>query len=280
VDERPKSRRSDRISIELPIQVVGADAMGQQFIEPAHTLLISRHGALIVVKRRLVPEEEMTIVNTQLHNEADVRVIGHVQTRPDGEVYGVALLDSSKDLWHVEFPPLSEAEKALARSLLECSGCHKREVFYFNEVDLEVFGVKQELIRQCKSCGVATMWRYVGGTPKTPETPAEVAEAKPQPEQKPEPAPDERRRHPRARVNLLACLSTNGLEDIVQCEDVSRGGFCFVSEMCYPVGLNTEAAMPYSKTGGNIFVPSRIAHSRELPDGHFRHGVAYKPTRQ
>lgn len=124
------------------------------------------------------------------------------------------------------------------------------------------------------------MWRYVGGTPKAPETAAEVAEAKPQPEQKPEPAPDERRRHPRAKVNLLACLSTNGLEDIVQCEDVSRGGFCFVSEMCYPVGLNTEAAMPYSKTGGNIFVPSRIAHSRELPDGHFRHGVAYKPTRQ
>jgi hypothetical protein len=275
VAERPRGRRSDRISIELPIQVAGTDAMGQQFIEPAHTILISRHGGLIVVKRKLLPEEELTILNTQLRNEAEVQVVGHVHTQPDGDVYGVALVDSSKDLWQVKFPPLDESEEALARVMLECSSCHTREVFYFNEVDLTVFGIKQELIRQCKSCGVSTMWRHVGETLRAPEP---VVEAKPQPEPEPEATPQERRRHARARVKLLACISQNGKEEVVNCEDVSRGGFCFIGQKRYSVGLEMDAAVPYSKAGGNIFVPSRVVNCQELPDGRFRHGLAYKAT--
>jgi hypothetical protein len=268
-------RRSDRVSIELPIQVVGMDAMGRQFTEPAQTVLISRHGGLIVINRKLLPEEELTIVNTQLRNEAQVRVVGHVETRPGGDVYGIALLDPSKDLWQAGFP-LVESEKALARVLLECHSCHTRQVFHFNEIDLEVFSIKQELVRQCKSCGTVTQWRYIGKAPEAPESVAEVAEVKPRPEAEAGSTRQERRRHPRVKISLLACVRRSGVEEVVQCENISRGGFCFTNEKRYSVGLEIDAAVPYSKGGGNIFVSSQIVRCQELRDGRFSYGVTYK----
>jgi hypothetical protein len=43
----------------------------------------------------------------------------------------------------------------------------------------------------------------------------------------------------------------------------------------YPEGTHIEAAVPYARSSVNIFVAARIAFQQELPDGSYRHGVAY-----
>jgi len=230
-------RRSDRISIELPIEVIGYDADGAQFKENGHTLLISRHGGLIVLRRKLLPEAELTLINTQLKDEAKVCVVGHFKSRPDGEVYGVALLDVQKNLWQVNFPSLDRADDAFARVLLQCGACHNREVIHFSEVDMEVFTARQELIRSCKSCSGTTVWKQLGvGT--GPTAPVAKAES----ESKHEQAWKDKRRHPRKQVKLVACIRHCGTERIVDCEDVSRGGFSFISKWSYGVDNEVEFA--------------------------------------
>jgi len=264
-------RRSDRISIELPIEVIGYDADGARFVENGHTLLISRHGGMIVLKRKLLPEAQLTLVNMQLKDVAEVRVVGHFKARPDGEVYGVALLDEEKNLWQVNFPSLDRADNAFARVLLQCSTCHSQEVVHFTEMDMEVFTASQELIRSCKLCSAATVWKQLGvGT--GPTVPVGEAES----ESKQEQMWKDKRRHPRKRVKLVACIRHSGNERIVQCEDVSQGGFSFISMWSYAVENEVEAAMPYSRAGGNIFLPARVAHCKERSTGWYKCGVAYQ----
>ena len=268
----PSQRRSDRISIELPIEVIGYDADGSYFIQEGHTRLISRHGGLIVLKRKLPPEAELILVNTQLKDQAAVRVVGHAESEPDGEVYGVAFLDANKSLWRVAFPPMDEAEAALARVLLHCAGCHSQEVVHFTEVDMEIFASKQELIRSCKSCSRATVWKQLG--PETTSAAAPMATA--EPESRHEQSRIEKRRHPRKKVKLLACIRQSGREHVVDCDDVSRGGFCFKGYRKYVVDMEIDVAMPYTRGGGNIFLPARIAHCKAGAAGVFKCGVAYK----
>ena len=265
-------RRSDRISIELPIQVVGNDADGSQFMEHGHTLLISRHGGLIVLRRKLSADSEFTLVNTQLKDEGEARIVGHIASNPDGEVYGVALLDAGKNLWHIDFPPMDEAEVALGRVLLECVACHKQDVVHFTEVELEVFQAKQELIRSCPSCARTTVWKQTESGAG-----AELA-AVAKSESKGKQRGKERRRHARKSVKLVACIRLSGTERMVNCEDVSRGGFSFTSKKSYQTGSEVDAAMPYSRAGGNIFLPARIAHCQERSPGFYKCGVAYKKT--
>lgn len=85
-----------------------------------------------------------------------------------------------------------------------------------------------------------------------------------------------RRRDRRTKVKFNACIRTSGWgEEIVPCEDMSRGGFSFRSNRQYSVETMIEAAVPY-ESGMSIFVPAQIANVFELQGGRlFRYGVAY-----
>jgi hypothetical protein len=61
----------------------------------------------------------------------------------------------------------------------------------------------------------------------------------------------------------------------VDCEDISKGGFRFTGRKEYPEGTRVETAVPYATSGTNIFSPSHIKYCLKMPDGQFRHGVAY-----
>ena len=53
------NRRSDRVSLTLLLEASGTDSQGQEFKEPARTMLINRTGAVIVFHRELVPEQKI-----------------------------------------------------------------------------------------------------------------------------------------------------------------------------------------------------------------------------
>jgi hypothetical protein len=94
----------------------------------------------------------------------------------------------------------------------------------------------------------------------------------------------ERRQHPRARVNYSALVRhPERGDDVVQCEDMSRGGLRFKSKKKYYERSLIELAVPYVPGQTPIFVPAQIVSVVELPEEKlFRYGVAYlqrpKPT--
>ncbi|MGB2590047.1 MAG: PilZ domain-containing protein [Candidatus Acidiferrum sp.] len=93
--------------------------------------------------------------------------------------------------------------------------------------------------------------------------------------------PANRRRHMRIRVNFSACVRHPAhADDIVECENVSKGGLCFHSRKEYSVNSSIEVAAPFSPGEPALFVPAQIRRVEELPGGKvFRYGAAYlKPS--
>jgi len=68
----------------------------------------------------------------------------------------------------------------------------------------------------------------------------------------------------------------NRTDELVHCEDVSRGGLRFKTRTRYYEQALIEVAAPYSSGQPAIFVPAKIVFAQELPEQKlFRYGVAF-----
>ena len=138
----PSGRRSDRVSLTLLLEVSGKDSKGQEFKDSAKTLLISRHGAVVILERELSPDQQIHVrrqAASESQREGAVRVVNQFGKQRDGYLYAVEIVDDSLDLWGIAFPPVAESGEAMARMLLECSYCHNREVMHLNGMELRAF---------------------------------------------------------------------------------------------------------------------------------------------
>lgn len=256
-------------------------------------MVLSRHGAGIVSTHKLGAEEGLILRRLDTGKEAPIRLVGQIGSEADRYTYGVELLDSTIDFWGIEFPPPTESEQP-ARFLVECSVCKKRETVDHSDVELDVYAVSETILRYCKDCQSSTAWKRVSQI----ESPTDRSEPEKEPERIPvagdaapiEPAPPaveptpivtgrpkNRRAHVRTKANCTACVRNPGFEDdIVFCENISRGGLCFKSRKRYYENARIEVAVPYEPGAPAIFLSARVVRVQEMPDGKsFRVGVAY-----
>ncbi len=255
--------------LQLPVQVIGSDLGGRQFIEDAQTLTVHREGATILLTNKLGPDCEVIVHNLETNEEALARVVGQIRREGEGHVYAIAFIDHSIDLWRAPLPRAAPPKELI----LECSRCHTVREQALSEIEMEVFSVRRDLTRNCKVCKSSTVWKETTRKPtEKPEQP--VPQAKPVP-QKAAPRTEERRKNRRTPLRMPACVRCSAQDEIVSCEDISRGGFRFISRKQYPKGTYIEAAVPYTESGNNIFSKGNIIFSSKTPDGRFRHGVAY-----
>lgn len=270
------SRRSDRIELAVQVEVSGMDTLGQMFVEKVTTQNVSRHGATLRLPQKLSPQQELTVRKAG-GKSIEMAVVG-VTAESEGQFsYGVVFKDQRADFWGIDFPEIGDEEKATTRVLLDCCACTKRELAYLNEVELMVFHASGTIMRACKKCSTSTMWKraehdtWVDSPPPPAAAPAKPA---------PEPEIDERkikRKHPRLKMRMEVCVrSSDHGNDVVQLEDISRGGFGFRSRNRYHRDQQVEAATNYQKNGPNIFVPVRITSAgKPGADGTARYGAAY-----
>jgi len=89
--------------------------------------------------------------------------------------------------------------------------------------------------------------------------------------------PVNRRRHVRIRVNFNACVRHPSQPDeIVECENISKGGIGFHSVQKYELGTMMEIAAPFSPGETALFVRGQIKRVAALSGGQvFRYGVEY-----
>jgi hypothetical protein len=279
---KASTRRTDRIVLAIPIRVAGADVTGLSFVEETKTVVVSRHGAKITLKRTLTPDQEINVRNIGTGQEADMRVIGTIAGCRDGFWYGVEFLNPTVNIWGINFPPLVESENALAKVLLECARCHDRSLVYLDEFRLEVFRTSPAISLPCRFCKDHTLWKRPGSAPaptivampgaKPLPPPASLQESSAAP-----PGKQERRRGKRLGLRMQACIRTKALgEVLVMTENVSRGGFSFKSPERFGVGDVVEVCVPYAPGGGNIFSSARIVHAEALPqEGLHSYGITH-----
>jgi len=260
---------------KVPIEVFGTDLDGQQFIEPSRTLSITRDGAIIPLTNKLAPESELIVRNPATNREALARVVDLVRDEVYVLVYGVVFVDDSVNLWQNELPGMQSKKTVV----MECSRCHEVHAVSLGDIEMEILESKRSLMRHCDCSNSPTQWKRTDRT----VTERSVEERQQTDRKRPSPAfnepavrrPAERRRQKRTPMKASAYIRRYGAEEIVECEDVSRGGFRFKSRQAYPVGSLIQAAVLYTKSSGDLFVAGRIAYQQKLDGGFYRHGVAY-----
>ena len=100
-----ESRSSGRIVEELPIHVSGTDVRGKDFIVRTRTLVLSRYGAKIVLKRELARKQALRIYCPRTQKEGSARVVGILNSELEEYSYGIEFLGQDFDFWNIPFPP-------------------------------------------------------------------------------------------------------------------------------------------------------------------------------
>jgi len=265
-------RQSDRVSLRMQVQASWTAQGGATVKQPAETLLVSRNGGVIRLQEKLFPGQELTLerqIEGDRGKTALARVVAEIDHEPEGFIYAIAIVEPRLDFWDIEFPAPHKAEEALARLLMECNFCQRREVVYLNEMELKSFEIRKCVARLCKHCDAPSIWIEAqseslneGFLPSRSAIEERVVP---------------RRNRTRVKARVLACIRRRGFqEEVAVCEDLSKGGIAFRSRNQYPEGTRLEVAVPYTPGAGAIFVPIRIVFSQPISSaGLYRHGAAY-----
>jgi hypothetical protein len=265
-------RQSDRISLQMQVEASWPSSSGVVTRQNAQTLLVSRNGGVIRLNEKLFAGQEITLFRKLEGDHSKTvraRIVAEIDKEPEGFIYAIAILDPRADFWDIDFPAPHKAQQALARLLMECSFCQRREVVYLNEMELKSFEIRKCVARLCRHCDSPSIWIEA-------QSKSAVEEALPS-----RSAVEERvvprRNRTRVKARVLACIRRRGFqEEVVVCEDLSKGGISFRSRNQYPQGTRLEVAVPYTPGAGAIFVPIRIVFSQPIASaGLFRHGATY-----
>jgi PilZ domain len=266
-------RQSDRVSFRMPVEASWVNLSGAPVNHTAETLLVSRNGGVLRLPEKLATGQELNLRRSQdgeLWKSTRARVVAEIdQDPPNSYIYAIHILDPRSDFWDIEFPTPRKGEEALARLLMECSFCQRREVVYLNEMQLKSFEVRKCVARQCRHCDSPSIWIESQSELRAADNGA------------PRPPIEERviprRNRTRVKARILACIRRRGFqEEIAVCEDLSKGGLSFRSRNQYPEGTRLEVAVPFTPGTGAIFVPIRIVFSQAIPTaGLYRHGASY-----
>jgi hypothetical protein len=239
----------------------------------------------VVSKYKLSPEQELLLRWPDGNKEAEARIVGQVGTHLESYAYGVVFLDSSVNFWDREFAQVAELEGKGVSATLECTRCKRQESVAQGDLELDVYAFNDKVIRYCKECGSSTIWKVGHATGElTPANPGQVQEPSHRPADEVAisvsaelNAPENKRKHRRMKVNLAACIRRPGFgDDVVICQDMSRGGVRFKSRLQYFADTTIEIAVPYTRGSSDIFVSARILYVQELDKrGFYRCGAAY-----
>jgi PilZ domain-containing protein len=269
---RPEGlRQSDRVSFRMPVEASWTGNGGLEVTQSAETLLVSRNGAVVRLAEKLFAGQEITLRRQREGDSwkiARARIVAEIDQGPEGYLYAIAIVDPRADFWDIDFPAPHKAQEALARLLMECSFCQRREVVYLNEPELKSFEIRKCVARVCPHCDSPSIWI---------EAQPEVAPVVPDVPDTPDGRVAPRRNRTRVKARVLACIRRRGFqEEVAVCEDLSKGGISFRSRNQYPEGTRVEVAVPFTPGSAAIFVPIRIVSSQAIPAaGLFRHGAAY-----
>jgi hypothetical protein len=265
-------RQSDRVRLRMPVEVSWLDSSGVTVRRTAETMLVSRNGGVLRLAEKLTAGQEITLRRQEGDNikTARARVMTEIDQESDGILYAIHITEPRADFWDIDFPAPHKAEEALARLLMECGFCQRREVVYLNELELKSFEARKCVARVCKHCDSPSIWVEAQSEVRVPQDGGALA-----------PTIDERvvprRNRTRVKARVLACIRRRGFaEEVAVCEDLSKGGLSFRSRNKYEEGSRVEIAVPFTPGSSAIFVPIRIVFSQAIPTaGLYRHGASY-----
>lgn len=98
-------RRSQRVYLTVPVTVYGWAVGGEVFNEETVTLVVNSHGALITLKNKIEPKQQLFVRNERTGEEAKCYVANVGNAEGDRIEIGLGFVDEHPAFWQVHFPP-------------------------------------------------------------------------------------------------------------------------------------------------------------------------------
>jgi hypothetical protein len=98
-------RRSQRVLMQVAVQISGTDSAGGPFREATHTLAINAHGALILLNARITSGSLLKLQHNHTGEEQDCQVVFLGPVRGEKAEIGLEFTSPRPQFWRVTFPP-------------------------------------------------------------------------------------------------------------------------------------------------------------------------------
>ena len=99
-------RRSSRITISIPLEILGRDSDGSEIRVAATTKYVNKHGALLLADQPFPIETEITLQIPHQDRTAQATVVWVSQEKDASERTGLGVeLAEAENFWGVQFPP-------------------------------------------------------------------------------------------------------------------------------------------------------------------------------
>ncbi|HXR33014.1 MAG TPA: PilZ domain-containing protein [Verrucomicrobiae bacterium] len=98
-------RRSQRVLLRIPIQVIGRGPDKKPVSELTQTAVVNAHGALIYLSLKVTAGQMIILKNPETNEEQLCRVV-RADPAPDGRTeVGIEFVKPAPNFWRVAFPP-------------------------------------------------------------------------------------------------------------------------------------------------------------------------------
>jgi hypothetical protein len=94
-------RRSSRVFFKMKLKAQGRDHDGRKFRETCETLVVSAHGALILLKHEMENGEMIVLTHPETQEEQECRVV-YLGEPTERQRVGVEFLTPAPRFWGVE----------------------------------------------------------------------------------------------------------------------------------------------------------------------------------
>jgi PilZ domain-containing protein len=99
-----RRRRSQRVTLSVPITVSEPQSNDGVIVERTHTLAVSRHGGLIALRASVDPGQSLLMTNTASRVSKECRVVYLGPHYQNAWQVGIEFLDPLVDFWNISFP--------------------------------------------------------------------------------------------------------------------------------------------------------------------------------
>jgi len=98
-------RRSQRVLMQVGVQISGNDAQGRYFREDTDTLAINAHGALVLLRARITSGCTLKVRHEGTKEEQECHVVFLGPVRGEKAEIGLEFSVPRPQFWRVTFPP-------------------------------------------------------------------------------------------------------------------------------------------------------------------------------
>jgi len=98
-------RRSQRVLMQISVQVSGNDAQGKYFREETDTLAINAHGALVLLHARITSGSVLRLQHNRTKEEQECHVVFLGPVRGEKAEIGLEFSTPRPQFWRVTLPP-------------------------------------------------------------------------------------------------------------------------------------------------------------------------------